>query len=115
MRTVRSHVVIVIIAVAFPVVLTALIVALTKEYDIGADLLTGSTTGASVLSALLIGSIGVLAFAQEHTFGTLRVSFAATPVRRRVMVAKTIVLGALGALIAVVIAAVTTARSRHPR
>ena len=108
LRTVRSHLVLLIVAIAFPVVLTGLIVGLSDVGDISDDMLAGSITGSGVLSALLAGVVGVLAFAQESTYNTLRVTFAATPIRRRVIVAKAIVVAATAALMAIAIIGITT-------
>jgi hypothetical protein len=108
LRTVTSHIVLVILAVAFPVVLSVLIVTLTGAQDINDDLLIGSLAGAGVLSGLLVGVIGVLSFAQEQSHGTLRVTFAATPQRLRVLVAKALMTIFFGAGLAVVVLAVGT-------
>jgi ABC-2 type transport system permease protein len=108
LRTVTSHVVLVILALAFPLVLSLLIVALTGVENVSDDLLIGSLAGAGVLSGLLVGVIGVLSFAQEQSHGTLRVTFAATPRRLQVLVAKALMTIFFGAGLAVVVLAVGT-------
>lgn len=108
LRTVTSHLVLVILALAFPLVLSLLIVALTGVENISDDLLIGSLAGAGVLSGLLVGVIGVLSFAQEQSHGTLRVTFAATPRRMQVIFAKALMTIVFGAGLAVVVLAVGT-------
>jgi ABC-2 type transport system permease protein len=108
LRTVTSHLVLVILALAFPIGLSVLIVALTDADGIGDDLLIGSLAGAGILSGLLVGVIGVLSFAQEQAYGTLRVTFAATPQRLRVLIAKALMTIFFGAGLAVVVLAIGT-------
>lgn len=109
LRTVTSHLVLVILALVFPIGLSALVVMLSDADGINEDLLIGSLTGAGVLSALLVGVIGVLSFAQEQTHGTLRVTFAATPQRLRVLIAKAVMMVVGGAGLAVFVLVVGTA------
>jgi ABC-2 type transport system permease protein len=108
LRTVTSHLVLVIMAVVFPVGLTALIATFAGAEGIGDDLLIGSLSGAGVLSGLLVGVIGVLSFAQEQTHGTLRVTFAATPQRLRVLVAKAVMMAVVGAGLAAAVLVIGT-------
>jgi len=90
LRTVRMNWVLVIIGVAFPVIVAVLTAALADERDIGADSLAEVVTGTSVITAMLLGVVGAATITGEFGFGTIRVTFAATPRRNVVIVAKAI-------------------------
>ncbi len=93
LRTVTSHWVIAAVGIAFtPIVavLTAIFITLDRSTD--TSLPVQATVGTVVVMSLLFGSIGVLSFAQEHSHGTIRVTYAAEPRRIRVLVAKAVVL-----------------------
>jgi ABC-2 type transport system permease protein len=91
LRTVRMNLVLVIIGVAIPFVICGLTAVLSDETRTREDIL-GFTTGASVLTALIIGVIGAVSITGEFTHNTIRPTFAATPQRTRVLLGKSIVL-----------------------
>jgi ABC-2 type transport system permease protein len=90
LRTVRMNWVLAIIAVAFPLIVSLLTAALADERDIRAESLAEVVTGTSVITAMLLGVIGAATITGEFGFGTIRVTFAATPRRNVVIVAKAI-------------------------
>lgn len=98
LHTVRSHWVLAALAFAFPVVVTLLTAGLADAGGAEADLVAAVAAGTSLVSGMLWGVIGALAVAGESTHGTLRVTFAAVPQRRRVLMAKVLVIGAVSAL-----------------
>jgi ABC-2 type transport system permease protein len=91
LRTVRMNLVLVIIGVAIPFVICGLTAVLSDDTRTREDIL-GFTTGASVLTALIVGVVGASSITGEFTHNTIRPTFAATPRRLRVLVAKAIVL-----------------------
>ncbi|HZJ27914.1 MAG TPA: ABC transporter permease [Acidimicrobiia bacterium] len=92
LRTVRSPKVLVAIAV----LLTWLIAGLsTRDYD-GSGRPVELVAGAGTLTLVLLLVLGVQMFAQEYRFGTIRTTFTAVPVRRRVVSAKVMVGAAVG-------------------
>ena len=90
LRTLRSTLVATFILIAFPVVITVLnAFFLTEPKDtFMIEILT--TTG--FVSMLMSGVLGVFAIAQEYSQGTIRITFASTPLRTKVYVAKALVL-----------------------
>jgi ABC-2 type transport system permease protein len=105
LRTIRMNWVLVIIAIAFPVVVAALTALLANERDLDAETLLGVVTGTSVITAMLLGVVGASTITGEFGFGTIRVTFAATPRRGVVVAAKAIVT----VVIAIVVEAVVVA------
>jgi ABC-2 type transport system permease protein len=103
LRTVTSHWVLVSIGVAFTPVVAILTAIFADTDGMDRDVPVAVTVGTTIVLSLLMGTVGVLAFAQEHAHGTIRVTYAAEPRRIRVLLAKAIVLSAT----AVVVAAVT--------
>lgn len=91
LRTVRMNLVLVIIAVAFPLIVSVLTTLLIDADDMGARDLAGLVSGTSVITGMLLGVIGAAGITGEFGFGTIRPTFAATPKRMRVIVAKAIV------------------------
>lgn len=91
LRTIRMNHVLVILAIAFPLVVTVLTALLTDEQGTSAKDLVGVVTGTSVVTGMLLGVIGAASITGEFGFGTIRTTFAATPKRMRVVVAKGIV------------------------
>lgn len=66
-------------------------------------------TGGSVFAALMFAVLGVQVIGQEYRFSTIRPTFTAAPHRRRVMVAKLLLISAVaavGSAVNVVVAAV---------
>jgi ABC-2 type transport system permease protein len=90
-RTVRMNAVLVIIAIAFPLIVVILTAALGSAENASARDLVGLTTGTSVITAMLIGVIGAAGITGEFGFNTIRPTFAATPNRWKVIGAKAIV------------------------
>jgi ABC-2 type transport system permease protein len=102
-RTVRSHVVMVVIAVVVPVGLTALIAALIGKdnFDDVEDTFN-IVTSAIGITQILMAVMGALVIAAEYRFNTIRVTFTAVPNRVQVLVAKVIVVIAVATIIGVV-------------
>jgi ABC-2 type transport system permease protein len=99
LRTVRMNAVLMVIAVAFPLVITGLTAALIDPDNFDAEDLVGLVTGTSVVSGMLLGVIGAAGITSEFGFGTIRPTFAATPSRSRVIIAKAIVTVVVGAAV----------------
>jgi ABC-2 type transport system permease protein len=91
LRTVRMNTVLSLIAIAFPLVVTVLTTALVNERDMQSRDLVGLVSGTSVITGMLLGVIGAAGITGEFGFGTIRPTFAATPRRGRVIIAKGIV------------------------
>ena len=107
LRTVRVHVVLVAIAFAFPVVVTVLVASFGDDPDTvsGADL--AELIGAlCVVPAMLLGVVAAIGLTSEFGHGTIRVTFAATPARARVLAAKLLVDAAAAAVVALAIVVV---------
>ncbi len=102
-RTVRSSVVLAVLAVVAPVGLTALLAAVVPvdEVEGAADAFNLATASLGVMQ-LLVAVIGALTIAAEYRFGTIRVTFTATPQRARVLAAKVVVVVGLAVVVAVV-------------
>ena len=91
-RTVRSHWVLLIIAMAFPLVISALVGVFNPEPQFMSYRELGSmVTGTGVVSLLLLTSLWVINLTSEFTHGTIRVTYAAVPARWKVIVSKAIV------------------------
>jgi ABC-2 type transport system permease protein len=93
LRTVRMNTVLVIIGVLFPYGICVL-TAVFSDSDVSRRDILGFTTGASLLTALILGVVGASSITGEFTHNTIRPTFAATPRRMRVLIAKTMVLAA---------------------
>jgi ABC-2 type transport system permease protein len=91
-RTVRMNIVLVTMAVLAPLAIPALVAALGRVTNLSERQLYDSVAGSSVLSALLWSVIGTTHITSEFAFNTIRPTFAATPRRLRVIVAKVLVL-----------------------
>jgi ABC-2 type transport system permease protein len=91
LRTVRMNLILFMLAVAFPVMVSVLVAALADIEDLQISDIVGSVTGSSVVTALLLGVVGAVSISAEFAYGTIRPTFAATPRRVRVLVAKGIV------------------------
>lgn len=102
LRTIRMNWVLVIIAVAFPLIVSVLTAALIDDDFFDAEDLLGVVQGTSVITGMLLGVIGAATVTGEFGFGTIRPTFAATPRRIVVIVAKAIVT----ILVAIVVEAV---------
>ncbi|MFN8023967.1 MAG: ABC transporter permease subunit [Acidimicrobiales bacterium] len=104
--TVRMNAVLAIIAIAFPLVITVLTTVLIDPDDMTAGDLVGLVTGTSVVTGMLLGVIGAAGITGEFGFGTIRPTFAATPKRSRVIVAKAVITVVVGAVVEAVMVAV---------
>jgi ABC-2 type transport system permease protein len=91
LRTIRMNHVLVILAIAFPLIIVVLTAVLIDIDDMDAKDLAGLVTGTSVVTGMLLGVIGAASITGEFGFGTIRPTFAATPKRMRVVIAKGIV------------------------
>lgn len=91
LRTIRMNHVLVILAIAFPLIVTVLTAIFADEREMDAKDLAGLVTGTSVITGMLLGVIGAASITGEFGFGTIRPTFAATPKRMRVVTAKGIV------------------------
>ena len=91
LRTIRMNWVLVIIAIAFPMIVSILTAALNDDSGFDAEDLLGVVQGTSVVTGMLLGVIGAATVTGEFGFGTIRPTFAATPKRLVVIVAKAFV------------------------
>ncbi|MGB8862219.1 MAG: ABC transporter permease [Ilumatobacteraceae bacterium] len=92
LRTVTMHWVLSIIALAFPLVVTLLTAYFNGDSnEFSANDLISVLTGSTVVSSLLCGALAAASITGEFGFGTIRPTFAATPNRWKVVVAKGIV------------------------
>ena len=105
LRTVRMNTVLVVLAIAFPLIVTVLTTVFVDSDDMSSRNLVSLVTGTSVVTGLLLGVIGAAAITSEFGFGTIRPTFAATPRRSRVLFAKAVVT----VLVAIVVEAVVVA------
>jgi ABC-2 type transport system permease protein len=99
LRTVRMNGVLAIIAIAFPLVITVLTAALIDADDMDARDLIGLVTGTSIVTGMLLGVIGAASITGEFGFNTIRPTFAATPKRSRVLIAKAILTIIVGVVV----------------
>jgi ABC-2 type transport system permease protein len=91
LTTVRMNTVLVVIGFAFPVLITVLTMSLASTTTFDENELVGLVTGLSAVTAILLGVVGAAGITGEFGFNTIRPTFAATPKRTRVVVAKAIV------------------------
>jgi ABC-2 type transport system permease protein len=102
LRTARSNLVLLILAVVVPVAFTLLITSvISKEDATNNDLFDLLLAGAGI-GQILIGVLGVLIIGQEYRHTTIRITFTADPRRSRVMLAKAIVVVVTGLAVGVV-------------
>lgn len=98
LRTVRMNLVLFIIAVVFPVVVCVLVASLGDMKGLKVSDVVGLVTGTSVVTALLLGVVGAVSISGEFAHGTIRPTFAATPRRMRVLIAKAVVIAVFAAV-----------------
>lgn len=104
LRTVRMNWVLAIIAIGFPLVVTLLTAYFEGDEDgFKTSDLVATLTGTTVVSALLCGVIAAASITSEFGFGTIRPTFAATPKRMNVIVAKGLVVVAATMILATVV------------
>lgn len=107
LRTVRVHTVMLVIAAAFPLVIVALVTSFSSSpEDLVDDDYAEFVTGVSLVAVMLLGAVAAISLTSEYSHGTIRPTFAATPSRARVVVAKWLVntvvaAAAISALLAV--------------
>ena len=107
LRTVRVHLVLVLIAIAFPITVTVLVAVFGDDpTTVSAADLAELIGALAVVPAMLLGVVAAIGLTSEFGYGTIRVTFAATPSRPRVLAAKLVVASVGAALVATVIAAV---------
>ncbi len=96
LRTVVVHWVLVIIAIAFPLVVTVLasIFGNWSRFDLSNDI-SGLVAGLAVVTAMILGAMAATSLTSEYSHNTIRPTFAATPSRLRVHLGKLVVLGAV--------------------
>jgi ABC-2 type transport system permease protein len=113
LRTVRMNIVLTTLAVLAPLVIPSLVAALAKTGGLNSQQLYDSVAGSSVLSALLWSVIGTTHITGEFAWNTIRPTFAATPRRARVVLAKVLVLAPATLVVqgAVTVAALNLASS----
>lgn len=93
LRTVTMNWVLGIIAIAFPLVVTLLTAYFASNDKNNGDSLdtnglVGVLTGTAIVASLLCGVIAAASITSEFGFGTIRPTFAATPKRLKVIIAK---------------------------
>jgi ABC-2 type transport system permease protein len=92
LRTARSNVVLICLAVAAPLALSILISIFTDfEFSDGNDTFSATVLGPCYLCVFLAGVVGVLGIGQEYRHNTIRVTFTGEPRRSRVLSAKIVV------------------------
>jgi ABC-2 type transport system permease protein len=91
-RTLRVHLLLAVFAVALPLAVTGLFTGLASDPgSIGGDDLVAIMGAGMVISLMLVGVSALLAVSAEYGFNTVRVTYAATPQRWKVVAAKTVV------------------------
>lgn len=99
LRTVRSNVTLAIVAILLPLAITLLTAVFIKIRDVDDSTIPAVLLGSGTMSVLLMGVVGVLVITQEYSQGTIRLTFAATPHRSRVYMAKIILLFAVSIVV----------------
>jgi len=91
-RTILAHWVLTIVALAFPLVVVTL-VAFLGDFDIGveSDEIAGLIAGLAVVSAMVLGAMTTISLTGDYGHNTIRPTYAATPVRWRVIASKLVV------------------------
>ena len=90
LRTLRSTLTATFVLIAFPIAVTVLSAMFAKSP--GETMVIKVLTNTGTVSMLLCGVLGVFAIAQEYSQGTIRITFAATPLRMKVFIAKALVI-----------------------
>jgi ABC-2 type transport system permease protein len=109
LRTVVMHWVLLIIAIAFPLVIT-LLTAFFNGDDPSWDSrsVIEVLSGTAFVSVLLIGVTAAASITGEFGFGTIRPTFTATPKRTRVVAAKALVVLCVALAVQIVVVTVGT-------
>lgn len=91
-RTLRVHLLLAVLAVVLPLAVTGLFTSLASDPEsIGGDDLVAIMGAGMVISLMLVGVSALLAVSAEYGYNTVRVTYAATPRRWKVVVAKLVV------------------------
>lgn len=101
----RSGMAVVAASVLIAPVITAIVAAAAKG---PLDSVAGPIVVTGMLSALALVSLGVLSTAGEWTHGTVQTTYLLEPRRSRVLAAKAVAVGVMGAVIAAVAVALTS-------
>lgn len=110
--TIRMNTVLFIIAIAIPLIICGLTAALSDADSFAIDDIVSIVTGTSVITGMLLGVIGASSITGEFGFNTIRPTFAATPKRPTVLVAKAIVIVIMAAVAETAIVLVSYAMMR---
>jgi ABC-2 type transport system permease protein len=102
-RTILAHKIIVIGALAFPLVIVTL-AATFGDVAEGPDSVEMAEfiLGVCVVTAMLVGVVTVIGLTSEYTHNTIRPTYAATPARPKVLTSKLIVSSAIALVLGVV-------------
>jgi ABC-2 type transport system permease protein len=98
LRTARSNLVLLSLAILLPIGLTLLLALTVSASDVTRSDLFDITLAGATIGRFLVAVLGVLVIGQEFRHNTIRVTFTAEPRRLRVMLAK-IVTVAITALV----------------
>ena len=92
LRTIVSHWVLAIVALAFPLVVVTL-VAIFGDFGSGvqSDELASLIAGLAVVSAMVLGAMATISLTGDYGHNTIRPTYAATPIRWRVIASKLLV------------------------
>ena len=102
-RTVRANVILIAITLGLPLVLSAVLAAVTdNSMSDPRNSFGAAVIAPSMVAVYLCGVLGVLGIGQEYRHNTIRVTFAAQPRRSIVMTGKAIVYGTFGLLVGIV-------------
>ena len=112
LRTVRSNVVMIGVAILLPLIVMLLTTALMNTENANDNTVPNVVLGSGALSILLFGIVGVLCVTQEYSQGTIRLTLAATPSRARVFLSKVAVVVSLAAVSCTLILATATLGGR---
>lgn len=92
LRSARSNLVLIALAIALPLILSGLIAGLAGFHGSDSkEIFSNVVLGPNFLCVFLAGVIGVLGIGQEYRHNTIRVTFTSEPKRSRVLAAKVIV------------------------
>ncbi|MFZ8821284.1 MAG: hypothetical protein ACPGKP_04800 [Ilumatobacteraceae bacterium] len=99
-RTVRSHWVLLIIAMMFPLIISTLVGIFNPDPQfVSYRDVVSIVASSGAFSLLLLSSLWVINLTSEFTHGTIRVTYAAVPARWKVIVSK----AAIGTLVTTVV------------
>ena len=91
-RTVRSHWVLLIIAMMFPLIISTLVGIFNPDPQfVSYRDVVSIVASSGAFSLLLLSSLWVINLTSEFTHGTIRVTYAAVPARWKVIVSKAVI------------------------